>query len=57
MAAKVEPQKCTGCGVCIKVCPPAAISLSDNKAVIDEDACVECGLCVNECPNAAISLV
>ena len=56
MAVKVDAQTCTGCGICIDVCPLEAISLNDDKAVIDEDECTECGLCVDECPNDAISL-
>ena len=56
MTVKVDAQTCTGCGICIDVCPLEAISLNDDKAVIDEDECTECGLCVDECPNDAISL-
>ena len=54
MAAKIDSEKCTGCGVCVDVCPLEAISLNDGIAVIDEDTCTECSLCVNECPNDAI---
>lgn len=56
MAAEVDAGKCTGCGVCLDICPVEAISLNDDKAVIDEDTCTECGLCVDECPNDAISV-
>ena len=56
MAAKIDSEKCTGCGVCVDVCPLEAISLNDGIAVIDEDTCTECSLCVNECPNDAIDL-
>ena len=56
MAANIDSEKCTGCGVCIDVCPLEAISLNDGIAVIDEDTCTECGLCVNVCPNDAIDL-
>ena len=56
MAAKVDAQKCTGCGDCVEVCPLQAISLNNDKAVIDEDTCTECGVCVDECPNEAIDL-
>jgi len=56
MASKVNTEKCTGCGVCVEVCPLEAISLTDSVAVVDEETCTECGLCVGECPNDAISL-
>ena len=56
MAVKVNADICTGCGICVDLCPLEAISLNDDKAVIDEDTCTECSLCVDECPNDAISL-
>jgi len=56
MAARVDTARCTGCGDCVEVCPLEAISLNDDKAVINEDNCTECGLCVDECPNDAIAL-
>ena len=56
MSAKVQVQKCTGCGVCIEVCPVEAISMDADKAVIDDNICTECGLCVEECPNEAITI-
>ena len=55
MAAKVDLEKCTGCGVCVDVCPLEAIKLENEKAVISDD-CTECGTCIDECPNTAISL-
>ena len=56
MAAEIDTEKCTGCGVCIKACPFGAISLDDDVAVIDDDICTECGMCIDECPCDAISL-
>jgi len=56
MAARVDVEKCTGCGECIEVCPLEAISLEGEVATVDEDTCTECGLCVGECPNEAINL-
>lgn len=55
MAAKIEEEKCTGCGKCIDMCPVAAITIEDLRARISED-CIECGACIGECPNEALSL-
>lgn len=55
MIAKVDNEKCTGCAVCIDICPVQAIKIENKKAVISEE-CVECGVCISQCPNEAISL-
>ncbi|MBN2301419.1 MAG: 4Fe-4S binding protein [Lentisphaerae bacterium] len=56
MAAKVDTEKCTGCGLCVDVCPTEAITLTNDKAKVDAEKCVDCGQCVEECPNNAISI-
>ena len=56
MVAKVDAEKCTGCGICVDMCPVEAISLENEVAIVDEQVCTACGLCVNECPNEAISM-
>ncbi len=44
---------CKNCKMCMKLgCP--AISVKDNKVVIDTTQCNGCGLCVNVCPFGAI---
>jgi len=55
MAVKVDKENCTGCGVCIDVCPAEAIKIENDIAAISDD-CSECGVCVSECPNDALSL-
>ena len=54
--ARVDPEKCTGCGLCVEVCPVEAIRMEGDVAVVDPKACTGCGTCVDECPNGAIAL-
>ena len=51
--AVVDSEKCTGCGICVDVCPAGAIEVNE-QAVINIDACTGCAVCVSECPNEAI---
>ena len=44
---------CKNCKMCMKLgCP--AITVKDNKVVIDATQCNGCGLCINVCPFGAI---
>jgi len=54
--ARIDPQKCTGCGLCIEACPLEAIRLEGQTAVVDPERCTGCGICVDECPNGAAAL-
>jgi len=57
MPAKIDPEKCTGCGSCVDICPTEAIKLNDDgKAEVDPEKCGDCGACVDECPSEAITL-
>jgi len=56
MAAVVDSNKCTGCGICENYCPTNAISI-DTVAMIDESKCTGCGQCFNECSQGAITLI
>lgn len=53
---KINEDLCNGCQQCIIICPTNAISLIENKAVIDKDLCVECYVCYRDagCPVKAI---
>jgi len=53
MAIKINNDKCTGCGVCVDICPVQAIKIENQKAIINEE-CVECAACIDQCPNQAI---
>lgn len=54
----VIDDKCTRCGLCLKVGCPAVLSEKDGKKIkkvwIDENLCIGCGLCSKMCKFEAI---
>lgn len=46
-----DMDKCTNCGVCVKVCPLGSIS-KDNVAEVP-GICIKCQACVHLCPEGA----
>ena len=54
---KILPEKCTGCGMCMEVCPHDVFEISNKKASLaDKDACMECGACAKNCPFGAVKV-
>lgn len=51
----LDAAKCTGCGLCIQVCPHTVFIKNNGKVSIDDrDKCMECGACAINCPAEAI---
>lgn len=50
-----DPEKCTGCGECFKVCIYNGLKMVKGKSVHTED-CIGCGHCEAVCPEGAISI-
>lgn len=50
----VNQEMCTGCSICVDKCPVDAMSVSNEKASIDEENCIRCGLCHDICPQEAV---
>lgn len=61
----VSPERCTACGVCVKVCAYSAVELKEKTiapkvtrmvAEINEALCKGCGVCAASCRSGAINL-
>ena len=56
--SEIRKERCSGCGLCVEICPYKAIELDDMEkvAVINEALCKGCGACVSSCRANAIDL-
>jgi electron transport complex protein RnfB len=54
--AEIDPDLCTGCGICIDRCQMKAITQLDNVSSIEKIRCIGCGNCIAKCPSEAIML-
>jgi len=58
---RIDPDRCTGCGWCIAVCPPHVLSLQvvawKKRSVLDDaEGCTGCAKCAVRCPFGAIRM-
>jgi NAD-dependent dihydropyrimidine dehydrogenase PreA subunit len=53
----VDTDLCTGCGMCLEVCPHGVLQIDEKRVRIrNRDACMECGACSCNCPVGAVSV-
>jgi NAD-dependent dihydropyrimidine dehydrogenase PreA subunit len=56
----VDEDLCSGCGVCVAICPYDASTLEKKdgkiKSAIDDMKCKRCGVCISACPSNARSI-
>ena len=45
------PDRCTFCGLCQKICPAEAITVTDRDLAFNSVKCLQCGRCYNQCPR------
>lgn len=53
---ETDPDRCTGCGECVDICPVKAVVVEDGLAVVDKEWCIGCGVCATRCDFDAISM-
>ncbi|MFH2218265.1 MAG: DUF362 domain-containing protein [Pseudomonadota bacterium] len=56
VAPKIIRKKCVGCGDCTAHCSQNALSLKEEKAMLDAKKCIGCGECILVCPESAIEI-
>lgn len=70
MTSEVDINKCSGCGLCVPICPYSAISLKEinergghghgpftrKVAEVNSSLCQGCGACVPACRTSALNL-
>jgi NAD-dependent dihydropyrimidine dehydrogenase PreA subunit len=54
---EVDFDRCDGCGTCVDRCHLKAVSIKNDKSVLNRDRCVGCGVCIPTCPTKARYLV
>lgn len=52
-----DESACNGCGVCERFCPTTAVTVKNQKAVINAAKCIGCGQCAYQCVKKVIELV
>jgi len=55
LIAMVDEDICTGCGICVEVCPYEARTLNERKRIaeVNDALCTGCGGCIAACPSNA----
>jgi iron only hydrogenase large subunit-like protein/PAS domain-containing protein len=52
----IEPERCTNCYTCVRVCPVKAIRAMPDSThpKLEIERCIGCGICIDMCPPKAI---
>ena len=57
VSLRLDEEKCTGCGMCIKVCPHEVFVINQHKStILNRNRCMECGACAKNCSAGALGV-
>lgn len=60
----IEAERCTGCDICVRLCPPHCLELGETTnshgyrvaVLAREPDCTGCEICGNVCPHLAVTV-
>ncbi|MCD6153718.1 MAG: nitroreductase family protein [Syntrophobacterales bacterium] len=56
VTTEIDNDLCTGCGLCVDICPSNTISLIEGRAIVTGNYSIQCDHCAAICPVGAIAV-
>ena len=53
---RLDAGRCTGCGLCLDVCPSDVLALENGSIILSREGCFGCDHCAAVCPTGAITI-
>jgi nitroreductase/ferredoxin len=53
---RLDAGRCTGCGLCLDVCPSDVLALENGSITLSREGCFGCDHCAAVCPTGAITI-
>lgn len=56
VTTRIDEELCTGCGLCVEVCPSNTITMQGEQATVTGTESLNCGHCAAVCPAGAVQV-